>query len=188
MWDKSKLKKALEIGEVNIPEVATLPDSQSKVQFVIVADDAFPLMPTRGGSARNAKANVVPTFVTKHPCFRRNAFRQGAMHHRHQCARCNQSFPSWHSLANQMRNHKRSDHRAHRDDQHNANRAAPQAQTTRIENPNTVGDLLGDQEYQDNHSVHANSQSQARRNHPFAGRCLSSLTHYSGEQYTDGSQ
>ncbi|GFT44054.1 protein ALP1-like [Trichonephila clavipes] len=42
---KSKLRQAITNGDINIPEAAALPGSASKLPFVIVADDAFPLMP-----------------------------------------------------------------------------------------------------------------------------------------------
>ncbi|GFT75781.1 protein ALP1-like [Trichonephila clavipes] len=45
VWGKSKLMQAITNGDMNIPEAATLPGSTSKLPFVIVADDAFPLMP-----------------------------------------------------------------------------------------------------------------------------------------------
>ncbi|GFV81026.1 protein ALP1-like [Trichonephila clavipes] len=45
VWGKSKLWQAITNGDVNIPEAAALPGSASKLPFVIVADDAFPLMP-----------------------------------------------------------------------------------------------------------------------------------------------
>ncbi|GFQ64629.1 protein ALP1-like [Trichonephila clavata] len=45
VWGKSKLRQAATNGELNIPGAAALPGSASKVPFVIVADDAFPLMP-----------------------------------------------------------------------------------------------------------------------------------------------
>ncbi|GFY21264.1 protein ALP1-like [Trichonephila clavipes] len=45
VWGKSKLRQAITNGDMNIPEAATLPGSASKLPFVIVADDAFPLMP-----------------------------------------------------------------------------------------------------------------------------------------------
>ncbi|GFS58008.1 protein ALP1-like [Trichonephila clavipes] len=45
VWGKSKLRQAITNGDINIPEAAALPGSASKLPFVIVADDAFPLMP-----------------------------------------------------------------------------------------------------------------------------------------------
>ncbi|GFT72425.1 protein ALP1-like [Trichonephila clavipes] len=42
---ESKLRQAITNGDMNIPEASALPGSASKVSFVIVADDAFPLMP-----------------------------------------------------------------------------------------------------------------------------------------------
>ncbi|GFW89955.1 protein ALP1-like [Trichonephila clavipes] len=45
VWGKSKLRQAITNGDMNIPEAAALPGSASKLPFVIVADDAFPLMP-----------------------------------------------------------------------------------------------------------------------------------------------
>ncbi|GFT51223.1 protein ALP1-like [Trichonephila clavipes] len=44
VWGKSKLRQAITNGDINIPEAAALPGSASKLPFVIVADDAFPLM------------------------------------------------------------------------------------------------------------------------------------------------
>ncbi|GFS50623.1 protein ALP1-like [Trichonephila clavipes] len=45
VWGKSKLRQAITNGDINIPEAAALPRSASKLPFVIVADDAFPLIP-----------------------------------------------------------------------------------------------------------------------------------------------
>ncbi|GFW89510.1 protein ALP1-like [Trichonephila clavipes] len=45
VWGKSKLRHAITNDDMNIREAATLPGSASKLPFVIVADDAFPLMP-----------------------------------------------------------------------------------------------------------------------------------------------
>ncbi|GFV33301.1 DDE Tnp4 domain-containing protein [Trichonephila clavipes] len=45
VWGKSKLRQAITNGDMNIPEAAALPGLASKLPFVIVADDAFPLMP-----------------------------------------------------------------------------------------------------------------------------------------------
>ncbi|GFV03452.1 DDE Tnp4 domain-containing protein [Trichonephila clavipes] len=39
------LRRAITNGDINIPEAATLPGAASKLPFVTVADDAFPLMP-----------------------------------------------------------------------------------------------------------------------------------------------
>ncbi|GFY39518.1 protein ALP1-like [Trichonephila inaurata madagascariensis] len=45
VWGKSKLRQAITNGDMNIPEAAALPGLASNLPFVIVADDAFPLMP-----------------------------------------------------------------------------------------------------------------------------------------------
>ncbi|GFT99110.1 protein ALP1-like [Trichonephila clavipes] len=45
VWEKSKLRQPITKGDMNITEAAALPESASKLPFVIVADDAFPLMP-----------------------------------------------------------------------------------------------------------------------------------------------
>ncbi|GFU01491.1 protein ALP1-like [Trichonephila clavipes] len=45
VWGKSKLRQAITNDDMNIPEAAAVPESASKLPFVIVADDAFPLMP-----------------------------------------------------------------------------------------------------------------------------------------------
>ncbi|GFW84474.1 protein ALP1-like [Trichonephila clavipes] len=45
VWGNSKLRQTITNGDMNIPEAAGLPGSASKLPFVIVADDAFPLMP-----------------------------------------------------------------------------------------------------------------------------------------------
>ncbi|GFX84353.1 protein ALP1-like [Trichonephila clavipes] len=45
VWRKSKLRQASTNGDMNISEAAAFPRSASKLPFVIVAYDAFPLIP-----------------------------------------------------------------------------------------------------------------------------------------------
>lgn len=43
VWAKSKLKKTIDSGNLNIPYPDSLPGTNVKVSFVLVADDVFPL-------------------------------------------------------------------------------------------------------------------------------------------------
>ncbi|XP_057290913.1 uncharacterized protein LOC130613611 [Hydractinia symbiolongicarpus] len=43
IWDQCNLKKALDSGSLNLPEVCNLPGRNNKVPYVITGDDAFPL-------------------------------------------------------------------------------------------------------------------------------------------------
>ncbi|GFT47806.1 hypothetical protein TNCV_2501631 [Trichonephila clavipes] len=65
---KSKLRQAITNGDINIPEAAALPGSASKLPFVIVADDAFPLMPNIMKPYPGSNLNQGrPTFLVRIP-------------------------------------------------------------------------------------------------------------------------
>ncbi|GFV95487.1 hypothetical protein TNCV_4574891 [Trichonephila clavipes] len=83
---ESKMRQAIANGDINIPEAAAVPGSASKLPFVIVADDAFPLMPNimkpYQGSKLSTECLVFyyrlsrarfrvfgPTLLTSVPCY-----------------------------------------------------------------------------------------------------------------------